>query len=347
MICDDTMREGLQAPGMSMKTEEKLKLAKLLSESGVKTALVSYPSAHSSEFEVTKKIVEMGYFKETFALGRTVEKDIDVIADTGADIALHLPFRFDDTSAIIRAVKYASKKGRLLEVAVVDVTKYKEDILLKLCGEIMNAGANVIQLPDTTGMATPERFRSVVSNVRNEFRDVEIEIHCHNDAGLSTANAIAGLQAGADRVDTTVYGIGERNGITDQMSMVSYLESVGKGAGIDLKKLTSVYEYVLGLIQEKTGPDFFESNYPIVGKNARIHTAGTHAAFSDLFHGGEFSLNVYAGRNMIRKILESAGLSVSDQHLSSIVNKVKDLAVDSGHALRAKDIIQIAGEIRG
>lgn len=347
MISDDTLREGLQAPGMSLTIGEKLEIASLLSEAGLKTALVSYPSAHFSEIEVTRNIVDRKLFRETYGLGRTLEKDIDVIDSTGADIALHLPFKFDGTSEIVKAVRYASTKGRTLEVAVVDVIKYNQDLLYKLCGELVEAGTDILQLPDTTGMANPARFEQIISSIRKKFRDIEIEIHCHNDYGLSVTNVIAGIEAGADRVDTTVYGLGERNGITDQMVLASYLENSGIKSGIDLKKLSVVYDRVYELIINKMGPEFFSRNYPVVGGNVRVHTAGTHAAFSDVFHAEEFSVNVYTGKSMVRKILENSGISTTDEQLSMIVKRIKDEAVETGMALKTDEIRKIAGEIVG
>lgn len=347
MISDDTLREGLQAPGMSLTRDEKLEIAGILSESGLKTALVSYPSAHDSEVEITREIVKKGLFKETFGLGRTLEHDIDVIDSTGADIALHLPFKFEGTSEIVRAVRYASSKGRTLEVAVVDVIKYKEDMLVKLCRDLVDAGTDILQLPDTTGLANPAKFEQIVANIRKKFRDVEIEIHCHNDYGLSVSNAIAGLRAGADRVDTTVYGLGERNGITDQMVLATYLENSGMKTGINREKLSLAYDRVLDLIIRKMGPEFFSRNYPVSGGNVRVHTAGTHAAFSDVFHAEEFSVNVYTGKSMVRKILENCGIKTTDEQLSVIVRKIKDEAVETGMALKTNDIKKIAGEIVG
>lgn len=347
MITDDTLREGLQAPGMSLTIEEKLEIADLLSKAGLKSAMVAYPSAHSTEIEVTREIVKRKFFNETFALGRTLEQDIDVIDSTGADISLHLPFKFEDTSEIIKAVKYASKKGKKLEVAVVDVIKYNEEMLFKLCSEIVGAGTDILQLPDTTGMANPAKFERIISTIRSKFKDVEIEIHCHNDCGLSMTNAILGLRAGADRVDTTVYGLGERNGITDQMGLATYLQNSGVDTGIDLKKLSQVYDRVLDLILKKMGPGFFSRNYPIVGGNVGVHTAGTHAAFSDVFHAEEFSVNVYTGKSMVRKILENSGIQTTPEQLSKIVLKIKDQAVETGMALKTDDIRKIAGEIVG
>lgn len=345
MIVDDTLREGLQSPGMSYKIEEKLKIAELLSSAGVKTALVSYPSAHESEFLATQQIVKRSFFHQTFGLGRTIRSDIDCIYETGANISLHLPFQFDGTSQIIEAVKYASSKGRSVEVAVVDILKYGEDMLLKLCTGIINAGAEILQLPDTTGSATPRKIRNIVSKVRSSVPNATTEVHCHNDMGLSTQNAIAGLEAGADRVDCTVYGLGERNGITDEMTILEYLEHENIETGIDRDRLRSLYEYVLALILEKTGSSLFLDNFPITGKNVGIHTAGTHASFPGVFKGEDYSVNVYTGKSMIKKILNLSGLSVKDNQIIQVVKRVKDQAVETGMTLNVEGVARIAGEI--
>lgn len=347
MISDDTIREGLQTPGISFTVQEKLEIARIISDSGIKKALVSYPSAHKSEVEVTKEIVSKRYFNETYGLGRTLEKDIELIDSTGADISLHLPFSFEGTSDIMKAVRFAAGKGKRLEVAVVDVIKFSEDLLTKLCGELVEVGVNTIQLPDTTGMATPAKIGGIVSQIRNKFRDITIEVHCHNDSGLSVANAIAGLNAGADVVDTTIFGMGERNGITDQMILVDYLEKNGFKTGVDRNKLSKVYERVLQIILEKIGPEYFIESYPVVGKNVYIHTAGTHAAFSDVFHGEEFSVNVYTGRRMVKMILENSGIITTEDQLSAIVIAIKDRSVETGKALKTEDIKKIAGDVIG
>ena len=96
MLTDDTLREGMQTPGFAMSYDEKIELAKLISSAGIKRALVAYPPAHKSEFDVTAAIVDRKYFQQVFGLGRTVKEDIDMINATGANISLHLPFKLDN-----------------------------------------------------------------------------------------------------------------------------------------------------------------------------------------------------------------------------------------------------------
>ena len=129
-ISDDTLREGLQAPGIAFTRSEKLKLASLVSAAGIKRALVSYPSAHVSEVEVTKEIVRANYFNEVFGLGRTLKEDVDTIYSTGANIALHLPFIIERLGEIEEVIRYASNSDRIVEVALVDVVQYSTEDLV-------------------------------------------------------------------------------------------------------------------------------------------------------------------------------------------------------------------------
>ncbi len=343
MITDDTLREGLQTPGLSYTVEEKLRLARMLSEAGIKRALVAYPSAHSSEFNTARKIVESGLFSQTFALGRTVISDIDSIFDTGSNISLHFPFRREKLDQVAEAIKYASRKGRVLEVAVVDIIHHTDREIMDLTRMVVNAGADVVQLPDTTGTGNPERIRSIMRMVKGSF-DVDVEVHCHNDLGGSVANTLAGYEAGADHLDTTVLGIGERNGIADLASVTSLLRSQGIDTGVRIEKIKAVYDYMTDLILEKIGPDFFLDNRPVFGKNTGINTAGTHAAYSDVFSGSGVSVNVYTGKAMIRDILQKSGVDVPEEKLPLVVEEVKNESVETGRTITVDRILKIAGE---
>ncbi|MEM3675964.1 MAG: hypothetical protein QXV22_02785, partial [Thermoplasmataceae archaeon] len=341
MLTDDTLREGLQTPGLALSIKERMDIARQLSATGIKRALVSYPPAHWSEIEVTKTIIGERLFEETFALGRTVKEDIDTIYDTGASISLHLPFKIDDLSSIQQSIKYASSKGRKVEVAIVNIAAYSPDQVAKLATTVDNAGADVIQLPDTTGSASPNHVKNVIETAKR-IVNASIEVHCHNDSGASVINAITAFNAGADFIDCTAFGIGERNGISDLATIDSILTLSGHKTGIKKPELLKLYEKMADVIIKKLGPDFLFRNFPVYGKNASIHTAGTHAAFSDTFRGDEFSVNVYTGRSMIGKILSVNGISLPEEKLKELVAAIKDLSVNEGRSIRGSEIVQMA-----
>ncbi|MGC8608239.1 MAG: hypothetical protein ACP5UV_00010 [Thermoplasmata archaeon] len=340
MLTDDTLREGLQTPGLSFTVDEKIRIARMIAEAGVKRALVSYPSAHASEVEATEKIISEKLFSEVFALGRTVIEDIDLIAQTGSNISLHLPFGSFDMEDICLSIKHAKKYGRTVEIAIVDVVSYGIDDVLRMAKKFSDCGADVVQLPDTKGAGTPHKIASIVREVKKNL-DVAVEIHCHNDLGLSIAEAIAGIDSGADQVDTTVMGIGERNGISDEITIARYLNDIGIEK-YDIKAFRRAYEYVFDLIMNKIGSRFFMDNMPILGRNVETVTAGTHAGS---FPSDHYSFNVYAGRNAIRAALSSRGISASDDEIRKIVQMVKDHSVREGRAFHLDDVVKIYGEV--
>ena len=346
MLTDDTLREGLQTPGIAFTIDEKIRIAKVVREAGIKRALISYPPAHVSEIEVTRKIVSENIFSEPFALGRATREDIDRIDETGANISLHLPFKLENLPDVIDAIKYASKKGKILEVAVVDVMKNDIREVIKIAKLVSQAGADIIQLPDTTGSGTPRRIRNLFSEARKSL-DCEIEAHCHNDMGGATANAYAAIEGGADHLDTTIYGIGERNGITDTASIHSLLESEGITTGIDVNALKRAYELILKFLLDKIGKDFFILNFPVIGSNISTNTAGTHVAYSGVFTGTKMSLNVYAGKSMIKRVLENSNLEVNEEVIRKVLQEVKDLSSQTGKCVTSDQIIKMVGEFNG
>lgn len=342
-VCDDTVREGLQTPGISFSIDEKIQIARIIGESGVKRALVSYPSAHKSEIETTINIVKNNVFRETFALGRAIKKDVDIIGETGADISLHLPFDLKNLQESYEAIDYARKYGKIIEVAVVDVINHRLEEIEKIVDNVVRSGADIVQLPDTTGSGTPDKIRNVFRRIISKY-DVKLETHCHNDYGMSIANTIAALEEGADFADCTVFGIGERNGIADLLSISRYAKSMGIKTGINEEKLLFAYGKILNIILEKIGPDFFVKNFPNYGDNVKTNTAGTHVSYSSVFSGNEFSVNVYTGRTVISKILKMNGLEIPEDSLKKLVNTIKDISSQSGRCLKTDEIVKLAGE---
>lgn len=343
MISDDTLREGMQAPGIAFTVNEKIKLATMISDAGIKKALVSYPSAHESEKYVTQEIVKRGIFKDVYGLGRTLKSDIDEIYSTGANISLHLPFIIKDINTILENIRYASRLCRKLEVALVDIDQYTINDLIKISRLIHDSGADIIQIPDTKGITEPNKYGTIIKRIKNEVK-TSLEIHCHNDYGYSIANAIEGLKNGADYVDASVFGLGERNGITDIAVISNYLNNLGK-TSINMEKLKTAYNFMHDLITEKAGQQFFYHNIPVFGKNINYNTAGTHASYGNIFTGTDYSVNVYTGKAMIRNILAINNLNLSDENLNLLIKKIKDLSSDTGMMLSAEEIIKLAGDL--
>ncbi len=335
-VVDDTLREGMQTPGLMFSREERLRIAEGLLRAGVRRLIVSYPPAHLSECEAASAITilagSMGQGFEVFGLGRALEKDVDRVAATGANIAVHLPFdgRYEEA---LKAVRYAKDvyPDRLVSVGLVDVGSYSVDGL---------------RLPDTTGTLYPARYTEIVRSVKSVV-GAEVSVHCHNDKGLAVANSLAGVEGGADMVECTVLGLGERNGIADLAVVAGALEAHGENVGIDLDKLRGVYDLVNGIVTQKLGFGLLLDNYPLFGGFLGVHTAGTHVG-SEKFPGERYSVNVYTGRRMIRRILSAAGFrSISEDELSTLVAKVKDECALTGRALSYDRVLEMARQIVG
>jgi 2-isopropylmalate synthase len=343
MITDDTLREGLQSPGISFTYLEKIELARLISSAGVERALVSYPSAHISEYNVTRDIIKERLFKETFGLGRTLKEDIDLIYETGSNISLHLPFTDFDLDKICQIIYYAKSKGRVVEIAIVDMVKYDKDKIISIARKLSGCGADILQIPDTTGRAQPRKVYDIISALKKNIES-KIEVHCHNDLGLAVANSISAIEAGCDYVDTTMLGIGERNGIADMLTVVDYLNNEGIDNIINIDKLMRAYDYLLELILKKMDYSFFARNIPIYGKNVKSITAGTHST-SPKFPSSYVSLNVYTGSGIIREILKRNGINIDERKVKIVLNKIKDIAVNEGRTIDPLEVIKFYGEV--
>ncbi len=343
MITDDTLREGMQTPGFTFSKTEKIELARLISEAGIKRALVSYPPAHWSEFDATCDIVRKGFFSEVFGLGRTLKQDIDIINETGANISLHLPFKIDNIDSIVENIKYACTKDKLVEVGFVDIDMFGINEIIKFCKRMEDAGVDVVQLPDTRGALYPEKIWNIIKSVKNAT-GIKIEAHCHNDHGMAAANTVSAIIAGSDYVDTTIFGTGERNGIADSITIADYLATNGIENTINFDRLKKVYNYMYDLILKKIGLKFFVDNIPIYGNNSGIQTAGTHVAYDSVFEERNYSVNVYTGKKMIMEILNNNEIKYDDKNLESIVSMIKDESARRGEVLNINDIINIAGE---
>ncbi|HEY5388068.1 MAG TPA: 2-isopropylmalate synthase, partial [Thermoleophilia bacterium] len=234
-IFDTTLRDGEQSPGASMNTGEKIEIARQLVRLGVDVIEAGFPASSPGDFESVRRIgADVGDAVVVCALSRAVAKDIEVAADalatakrprihTGIGVSpshLQDKLRISGEEAIERAVA-AVKLARTL---VGDVEFYAEDagradptFLYKMIEAAIGAGATVVNIPDTTGYTYPVEFGALIAGLFEHVDGIEkavVSIHCHNDLGMATANALAGVRAGARQIECTVNGIGERAGNT-------------------------------------------------------------------------------------------------------------------------------------
>jgi len=368
-VFDTTLRDGEQTPGVSFPLSYKIQIAKQLDKLGVDYIEAGFPAVSKGEFEAVKRIVNLGLNSKICGLARIVREDIDAALDSDA----HLIHIFISTSKIqidhtikksreeiiemaVEAVEYIKEHGRECMFSAMDATRTELDYLKKIYKAVEEAGVDIINVPDTVGVATPFKFHELIGQLR-EHLSVPIDVHCHNDFGLAVANTYVAVLAGANQVQVTVNGIGERAGNANLAEVVMILESIeGIKTGIKTEYLVETSKLVERFSGLKLPP-----NTPIVGENAFSHESGIHAhgvikeasTFEPglitpemVGHRRRIVLGKHAGRHQIKKILEDAGYHVSEENLTKIVEKVKEIG-DRGKRVTDLDLFTIAEVVIG
>ncbi len=371
-IFDTTLRDGEQTPGISFPLSYKIQIARQLDKLGVDVIEAGFPAATQGEFEAVREIAGLGLNATVCGLARVVREDVDRAIQADVDM-VHI---FISTSKIqikhtvkksrekimedsVKEVEYIKSHGIECMFSAMDATRTEIDYLKTIYKAVEEAGVDIINVPDTVGVATPFQMYELISKLR-EHLEVPIDVHCHNDFGLAVANTYAAVKAGADEVQVTVNGIGERAGNASLAEVVMLITAVeGLRTNIRTEYLVETARLVERLSGIKLPP-----NTPIVGENAFSHESGIHAhgvlSEASTFEPGVITpemvghrrrivVGKHAGRHQIKKLLEDAGYFVSEDILTKIVEKVKDLG-DKGKKVTDLDVITLAevmmGEIR-
>jgi len=294
-IFDTTLRDGEQSPGASMDDHQKIEVAQQLDRLGVDIIEAGFPIASDQEFESVKRVAAAVRRPRIAALARTSRADLDraaaalegaerpVLHTFIATSQIHMEHKLKMTPEQVLenaagAVEHAKTMIDRVEFSAEDSTRSDWDFLVQVSQAAIDAGAAVINLPDTVGYTTPEEirgmFKHVIGNVTGG-EDVIFSTHNHNDLGLAVANALAAIEGGARQIECTINGIGERAGNTSLeecvMAMRTRQDVMPYETGIEPKELTNasrVLSNITGLV--------VPYNKPIVGRNAFAHEAGIH-----------------------------------------------------------------------
>ncbi|TDV94677.1 HMGL-like protein [Leuconostoc mesenteroides] len=234
---DTTMRDGEQTIGVNFSIEEKIEIAKGLDDYGVAAIEAGFPAASQKDFEEVKRIAEVVDNAKVVGLARMVRNDINAVIEATKDAKHPMIHVFIATSPIHREFKLHMTKAEILDKIKADVTFTKQhmqdivfspedatrtepDFLVASVQTAIDAGATMINIPDTVGYDTPEEYGEVFENLRQNivgFDTVGWSTHTHNDLGMATANALAGIEHGATEIQGTINGIGERAGNVDMI----------------------------------------------------------------------------------------------------------------------------------
>lgn len=358
-IFDTTLRDGEQSPGCSMNLSEKLEVARQLCKLRVDVIEAGFAIASPGDFESVKAVAKMVHDGKVASLARAVEKDIDAAYEAVKDAQsprihtflatspVHMKYKLKMTSDMVLkraadAVSYAKKRCSDVEFSAEDATRSDIDFLSAVVEAVINAGATVVNIPDTVGYTTPEemywRISHLMNNVPNIYK-AEIAVHCHNDLGLAVANSLAAVKAGATQVEGTINGLGERAGNAAIEEVVMALST--RRAYYDAEtriETTQIYrtsKLVYNIIGISVPP-----NKAIVGTNAFAHESGIHQ------HGvlaerstyeimtpesiglleNKMVLGKHSGRHAVENRLKEMGYTLTKEELNRLFKQFKILA---------------------
>jgi len=376
IIFDTTLRDGEQVPGCQLNTIEKIEVARALEALGVDVIEAGFPVSSPGDFNSVVEISKAISNPVICALTRAVKKDIEVAAEslqyakrkrihTGIGTSpLHIQYKIKTTpDEIIRraadAVKYAKKFVEDVEFYAEDAGRSENEFLAKVIEAVINAGATVVNIPDTTGYCLPEEYGSKIKYLKENVPNIHkaiISTHCHNDLGMATANAIMGVINGARQVEVTINGIGERAGNTSLEEVVMIIKNhhaLKVRTDINTKLIYNTSRLVSNLMNMP-----IQANKAIVGRNAFAHSSGIHQdgvlknrenyEIIDPVDVGvkesSIILTARSGRAALNHRLELLGFNFGKEELEDVYHRFLLLA-DKKKEIKDDDIKVLAGDV--
>lgn len=355
-IFDTTLRDGEQSPGCSMNMAEKVRLARQIERLGVDVIEAGFPIASKDEVVAVEAIA--GEIEHCMVAGlcRTREIDIETAARALRDAAHPCIHVFIATSAIhlehklkitadealrqaVAAVRLARTFFADVEFSAEDASRSDYGFLREIFAAVHEAGATVINVPDTVGYALPDEYGALFARLCGDLPGVAFSAHCHDDLGLAVANSLSALRNGATQVEATINGIGERAGNTSLEELVMALavrrESLGLRCGIQTEQITATSQ----LLSMTTGV-WPQPNKAVVGRNAFAHEAGIHqhgmlnnpltyeimTPASVGLREGSLVLGKHSGKHAVESRLRTLGVDLGRTDVEALTGEVKALA---------------------
>lgn len=363
-VFDTTLRDGEQVPGAKLNLNEKIEVAKQLKKLQVDMIEAGFPSSSTGDFNAVKEVAaKVGRSSDVTiaALARAVKSDIDAVYHSvkyAMNPLIHIVL---GTSDIHMEKKFGKSKNQILDIGV-DAVKYAKTLLPDVqystedasrsdfeylwstIEAVVNAGATIINVPDTVGVAEPEEFGELIFKINNRLKNLNdqvlLSVHCHNDLGMATANTLAAIKNGADKVECTINGIGERAGNASLeetvMAIKTRQEIYQAQTNINTKEIMNTSR----LVSSFMGLDV-QVNKAITGENAFAHSSGIHQ--DGLIKSREtyeiinpidvglddmsLILTARSGRHAVKTAFEKLGINdFSDQEFEEIFKDFLELA---------------------
>lgn len=359
-IFDTTLRDGEQSPGASMNTEEKLIVAQQLIRMGVDVIEAGFPISSPGDFRSVQEIGRLaGDSCTVCGLTRAVDKDIDRAAEalktakrprihTGLGVSpshLRDKLHITEEECIGRArhcVSYAKRYVEDVEFYAEDAGRSDQDFLIRVIQAAVDAGATVVNIPDTTGYSLPEAFGARIKSLSDNVIGIEnviISVHTHNDLGMATALALEGVKNGARQIECTINGLGERAGNTALEEVVMAIKMHGEELDAHTDVVTPELTRASHLVSRITGMNV-QANKAIVGANAFAHSSGIHQdgvlKARNTYEiidpadvgaaGSEIILSARSGHAALRHRLSELGYTFKDEEFDDVYNRFLEIA---------------------
>jgi 2-isopropylmalate synthase len=375
-VFDTTLRDGEQSPGVNLNTREKVEIAYQLEKLGIDRMEAGFPAASPGDLASVNAVARAVKNVTVIGLSRSRETDIDAVKEAlqGAqDPCIHI---FLATSPIHRqhklrmdkaqvletaqsAIRYAKKYFPKLEFSLEDAGRTEYDFMAEMVGMAIREGANVVNIPDTVGYLNPSEYGAIFKYLKENVPDIErvqLSAHCHNDLGMATANTLAAIQNGADQIEGTINGIGERAGNTAIEEVALALETRAEFFGAKTSLTLSEISRTSRLVSKLTGM-VVPGNKAIVGANAFAHESGIHqdgmlkekTTYEIMtpetigLKESKLVLGKHSGRHAFRDKLSDLGYGLSEEELNTAFSRFKDLA-DKKKEVSDEDILALIEE---
>ena len=377
-IFDTTLRDGEQSPGFSMNREEKLRLARQIEELGVDIIEAGFPIASPGDLDATRAVAAEIKHCRVAALARAKQDDVDA-ALRGLEPAakprlhvflatsdLHLKHKLRTTrEQALEQMTQMVRFGRLhcdeVEFSAEDASRTDIDYLCQVVHAVIEAGASIVNLPDTVGYSTPDDYAEMFRNVRarmGAYPHVVLSAHCHDDLGLALANSLAAIDAGVRQIECTINGIGERagNASLEELAVALHVRQnrYPVTTGLQLEKLYPTSRMLSAITGVSVPP-----NKAVVGANAFAHEAGIHQdgilknplTYEIILPekvgvpARRLVLGKHSGRNAFRARLADLGYTISDSELADCYRLAIQRA-DEEKEISDRDLIRIIHQIR-
>ncbi|WP_153730556.1 2-isopropylmalate synthase [Sporosarcina obsidiansis] len=358
-IFDTTLRDGEQSAGINLNTVEKLEIARQLEKLGVAVIEAGFPASSPGDFEAVQRIANTVKNSTVTGLARAMKKDIDISWEALrggeqphihvflATSPIHMEYKLKKTpdevvDIAVDAVKYAKQFFPLVQWSAEDAFRSEPEFLVRIINKVIAAGATTINIPDTVGYATPQEYGALFKYLKENVTGVEkvkLSAHCHDDLGMAVANSIAAVENGADQVECTINGIGERagNASLEEIAVAMHIRKdfYNMDTGINLQEIKRSSQ----LVSRLTGV-VIQPNKAVVGKNAFAHESGIHQdgmlknrqtyeiITPELIGETDMplALGKHSGRHAFKDRAVSMGFELSDKQLNEAFDDFKKLA---------------------